>query len=72
MRMDLPNIEDRKLMRMDLPNIEFRVKDALEDRDALLAAPLIVLDTAHDGIFEQRLYDMLGRGPATASSISKW
>ena len=24
-----------------------------------LTAPLILLDTAHDGVFEQRLYDML-------------
>ena len=38
---------------------ELRVKDALEDREALLTAPLILLDTAHDGVFEQQIYDML-------------
>ena len=32
------DIEDRKVQPIDLPNIEFRVKDATEDRDELLAA----------------------------------
>ena len=53
------DIEDRKLHPINLPNIEFRVKDALEDREDLLTAPLILLDTAHDGVFEWRIYDML-------------
>ncbi|MCH7749277.1 MAG: hypothetical protein IH939_14405 [Acidobacteria bacterium] len=35
------------------------MKDALEDRDDLISSPLIVLDTAHDGVFERRVYDML-------------
>ena len=53
------DIEDRKPSPIDLPNIEFRVKDARDDRQDLLAAPLIVLDTAHDGMFEQQMYYML-------------
>ena len=53
------DIEDRKRDPISLPNIEFRVKDALEDRDDLISSPLIVLDTAHDGVFERRVYDML-------------
>jgi hypothetical protein len=53
------DIEDRKPSPIDLPNIEFRVKDARDDRQDFLAAPLIVLDTAHDGMFEQQMYDML-------------
>ena len=53
------DIEDRRVCPIDLPNIEFRVKDALEDREEFLAAPLIFLDTEHDGIFEQRVYSML-------------
>ena len=52
-------IEDRRLNPINLPNIEFRVKDALEDREEILTAPLIMLDTAHDGVFERRVYDML-------------
>ena len=31
-----------------------------EDREELLSGPLILLDTAHDGIFEQRVYNALG------------
>ncbi len=53
------DIEDRKLSAIDVPNIEFRLRDALGDRDDLLSAPLILLDTAHDGLFEQQVYDML-------------
>ena len=54
------DIEDRKVCPINLPNIEFRVKDALgENREELLSAPLILLDTAHDGIFEQRVYNAL-------------
>lgn len=53
------DIEDRKLAPISVPNIEFRVKNALEDREDLLRTPLIMLDTAHDGVFEQQVYDML-------------
>ena len=53
------DIEDRKLSPIILPNIEFRVKDALDDREDLLSAPLIMLDTAHDGVFERQIFDML-------------
>ena len=56
------DIEDRKVQPIDLPNIEFRVKDATEDRDELLGAPLILLDTAHDGVFEQKVYSLLVEG----------
>ena len=47
------DIEDHKVDPISLPNIEFRVKDALEDRHDLLSSPLVVLDTAHDGVFER-------------------
>ena len=50
----------RRVSPINLPNIEFRVKHALvEDREELLSSPLILLDTAHDGIFEQRVYNAL-------------
>jgi hypothetical protein len=39
----------------ELSNIEFRIGDVLQDQ-RLLESPLIILDTDHDGIFEQRLY----------------
>ena len=50
---------------IDLPNVEFRVKNALEDGDQLLASPLILLDTYHDGVFEQEMYDFLSRNNYT-------
>lgn len=56
------DIEDRKVCPIDLPNIEFRIGNATEDRDELLASPLILLDTAHDGVFEQQLYGTLVAG----------
>ena len=56
------DIEDRKVHPIDLPNIEFRIKNAIEDRDELLASPLILLDTAHDGVFERQVYTMLVEG----------
>ena len=50
----------QRVSPINLPNIEFRVKDApVEDRKELLSSPLILLDTAHDGIFEQRVYNAL-------------
>lgn len=42
----------------ELERIEFRVGDATAD-PRLISAPLIVLDTDHDGRFEQRLYEHL-------------
>ena len=56
------DIEDRKVQPIDLPNVEFRVKDATEDRNELLASPLILLDTAHDGVFERKVYSLLVEG----------
>ena len=54
------DIEDRKVCPINLPNIEFRIEDALgEHREELLSSPMILLDTAHDGIFEQRVYSAL-------------
>ena len=53
------DIENRRVVPIELPNVEFRVKDALKDKDTILSAPLIMLDTAHDGVFEQRLYARL-------------
>ena len=47
---------------IDLPNVEFRIKDATEDHDELLASPLILLDTAHDGVFERKVYSLLVEG----------
>jgi hypothetical protein len=38
-----------------LERIEFRIGDALADA-RLLSAPLIVLDTDHDGVFERQVY----------------
>jgi hypothetical protein len=55
------DVEDLKECQIDLPNIEFRVKNALDDGDELLAAPLILLDTYHDGVFEQEIYEFLTR-----------
>jgi len=53
------DVEDLKECPIELPNIEFRVKNALEDSAELLASPLILLDTYHDGVFEQEVYDFL-------------
>jgi hypothetical protein len=41
--------------RQALERVEFRLGDALAD-PRLLASPLIVLDTDHDGVFEERVY----------------
>jgi hypothetical protein len=59
------DLEDKKEAAIDLPNVEFRVKNALEDGDQLLASPLILLDTYHDGVFEQEMYDFLSRNNYT-------
>ena len=53
------DIENRRVGSIDLPNIEFRIGDALKDRCELLSAPVIMLDTMHDGVFEQRVYRSL-------------
>lgn len=37
------------------PNIEHRIQNCLEDIDLLLQAPLIMLDTAHEGDFEREV-----------------
>ena len=56
------DIEDRKVCPIDVPNIEFRIGNALEDRELILSAPLILLDTVHDGVFEQQIYSLLVGG----------
>ena len=53
------DVEDRKIGPIDVPNIEFRIGDALRDDAEVLAAPLILLDTAQDGVFEQQVYTLL-------------
>jgi hypothetical protein len=42
----------------DLKNIEYRIGDVLKDK-RLLASPLIMLDTYHDGVFENEFYKFL-------------
>jgi hypothetical protein len=42
----------------ELSNIEYRVGDVLKD-ERLLGSPLIVLDTNHDGVFENKFYSFL-------------
>jgi hypothetical protein len=42
----------------ELSNIEYLIGDILKD-ERLLGAPLIMLDTNHDGIFENKLYNYL-------------
>ena len=42
----------------ELKNIEYRIGDVLEDK-RLLASPLIMLDTNHDGVFENKFYEFL-------------
>jgi hypothetical protein len=44
-------------------NIEFYIEDILESKEfaTLLQAPIIVLDTNHDGIFEKKFYEALHR-----------
>lgn len=39
-------------------NIEFNIGDAIQD-NRLLESDLIMLDTAHDGVFEQKILDFL-------------
>ena len=63
------DIEDRKVSPIDLPNIEFRIGNALDDRDEILASPLILLDTARDGVFEQQLYTLLVGGKFRGSLL---
>jgi hypothetical protein len=54
------DIEDLKCLHdsRKLTTIEYRIGNALED-PRLLHAPLILLDTYHDGIFEKQFYDHL-------------
>jgi hypothetical protein len=57
------DIEDLKCLHdhRKLTTIEYRIGNALED-PRLLHAPLILLDTYHDGIFEKQFYDHLKAG----------
>jgi predicted O-methyltransferase YrrM len=54
------DIEECKRLhdREELDHIEFVLGDVLED-PRLLEAPLILVDIAHDGVWEQRIYDFL-------------
>jgi hypothetical protein len=40
-------------------NIHFKIKDVILDRDILLNSPFIILDTAHDGIYENIFIEFL-------------
>ncbi|MBF0227515.1 MAG: hypothetical protein HQK76_18875 [Desulfobacterales bacterium] len=42
----------------ELDNIDFHIGNVLEDK-RLLEAPLIIIDTNHDGIFEKEIYNFL-------------
>ncbi len=53
------DIVNNRRTEIDLPNVEFRIKDALSDDDLLMAAPLILLDTAHEGPYEHIFYQSL-------------
>lgn len=52
-------VDVKKLNHMDeLEHIEYLLGDALADQ-RLLSSPMIMLDTEHDGVFEQELYRFL-------------
>lgn len=53
---DIVNVLEKKIR---LPNVKFRIKNVLKDRGVLLKAKLILLDTAHDGVFEDLFFDFL-------------
>lgn len=54
------DITDAKALNRqeELDRIEFRIGDVLQD-DRLLFAPLIMLDTDHDGVFETEFFNFL-------------
>lgn len=47
------DVENKKNCDISEPNIEFKLGNCIED-SSLLNADLILLDTAHDGVFESR------------------
>jgi len=52
-------VDCRDMLHTDkLTNIEYLIGDVLQDT-RLLSAPLIMLDTDHDGVFEKTLYNYL-------------
>ncbi len=53
------DIVNNRKTDIQLPNVEFRLQDALSDGDLLMAAPLISLDTAHEGPYEHVFYQSL-------------
>lgn len=53
------DIVDNKTVTIEKSNVEFRLKNVLEDVEVLMAAPLILLDTFHDGTFEREFYRAL-------------
>ncbi|RIL08371.1 MAG: hypothetical protein DCC75_09100, partial [Proteobacteria bacterium] len=53
------DIVDNKTIPVSKPNVEFRLKDVRSDIYEIMAAPLICLDTFHDGTFEREFYRFL-------------
>lgn len=45
--------------KIKLRNLKFRVRDVLKDPKNIIKAKLILLDTAHDGTFENIFFDFL-------------
>lgn len=57
------DIVNRRRSDFRLPNVEFRIGNVLEHGDELVRAPLISLDTAHEGPFEHEFYQFLAASP---------
>lgn len=55
------DLVNRRRADIQLPNVEFRVRDALADADEWFASPLISLDVAHDGTYEDVFYAHLSK-----------
>jgi hypothetical protein len=57
------DIVNRRRSDIHLPNVEFRIGNVLEHGAELVTAPLISLDTAHEGPFEHEFYRFLASSP---------
>lgn len=57
------DIVNRRRSDIRLPNIEFRIGNVLEHGAELVTAPLVSLDTAHEGPFEHEFYRFLSASP---------
>ena len=53
------DIVNNRTIPIQKKNVEFRLKDCREDLNTLMSAPLIFLDTFHDGTFEREFYQFL-------------